>query len=126
MTSCGPDIFGADPANIKWVVVRGDTATLRVDFLQNDEETYFDIDGWSFSASAYDLKTDIIDELTVTAFDGYVIISIPTETSALWGTTYSGTVAELNFDLKATLDGGEIWTPVIGIISVLGNVTNSL
>ena len=126
MTSCGPELFGADPANIRWAVVRGDTSTLRVDFLQNDEVEHFDISGWTFVSSAYDPKTDIIDELTVESFTGYVIISIPTDISAAWGTLYSGTVAELNFDLKATLDGGEIWTPVIGTISVIGNVSNSL
>jgi hypothetical protein len=126
MTSCGPELFGADPANIRWAVVRGDTSTLRVDFLQNDEVQHFDISDWTFVSSAYDPKTDIIDELTVESFTGYVIISIPTDISAAWGTLYSGTVAELNFDLKATLDGGEIWTPVIGTISVIGNVSNSL
>jgi hypothetical protein len=126
MTSCGPELFGADPANIRWAVVRGDTSTLRVDFLQNDEVEHFDISGWTFVSSAYDPKTDIIDELNVELFTGYVIISIPTDISAAWGTLYSGTVAELNFDLKATLDGGEIWTPVIGTISVIGNVSNSL
>jgi hypothetical protein len=126
MTSCGPEIFGADPANIRWAVVRGDTSTLRVDFLQNDETTHFDISDWTFTSSAYDPKTDIIDELTVESFEGYVNIAIPTDISATWGTLYSGTVAELNFDLKATLDGGEIWTPVIGTISVIGNVSNSL
>lgn len=126
MTSCGPELFGADPANIRWAVVRGDTSILRVDFLENDETTYFDISDWSFSSSAYDPKTDIIDELTVEDFTGYVNIIIPTDISATWGTTFSGTVAELNFDLKVTLDGGEIWTPVIGTISVIGNVSNSL
>ncbi len=126
MTSCGPELFGADPANIRWAVVRGDTSTLRVDFLQNDETINFDISDWTFVSSAYDPKTDIIDELTVESFTGYVVISIPTDISAAWGTLYSGTVAELNFDLKATLDGGEVWTPVIGTISVIGNVSNSL
>ena len=126
MTSCGPELFGADPANIRWAVVRGDTSILRVDFLENDETTYFDISDWTFASSAYDPKTDIIDELIVEDFSGYVNIIIPTDISATWGTTYSGTVAELNFDLKVTLDGGEIWTPVIGTISVIGNVSNSL
>ena len=126
MTSCGPELFGADPANIRWAVVRGDTSTLRVDFLQNNETTHFDISDWTFASSAYDPKTDIIDELTFASFEGYVNIIIPTDISTTWGTLYSGTVAELNFDLKATLDGAEIWTPVIGTISVIGNVSNSL
>ena len=126
MTSCGPEIFGSDPVNVKWSVVRGDTSTLRVDFLENDETTSFDIDDWTFLSSAYDPKTDIIDELTVTAGDGYVEILIPSDISTNWGTLYSGTVAELSFDLRVTLTDDTIWTPVVGTISVIGNVSNSL
>ncbi len=126
MTSCGPEIFGSDPVNVKWSVVRGDTSTLRVDFLENDETTSFDIDGWTFLSSAYDPKTDIIDELTVTAGDGYVDILIPSDISTNWGTLYSGTVAELSFDLRVTLTDDTIWTPVVGTISVIGNVSNGL
>jgi hypothetical protein len=126
MTSCGPEIFGSDPVNVKWSVVRGDTSTLRVDFLENDETTSFDIDGWTFLSSAYDPKTDIIDELTVTAGDGYVEILIPSDISTNWGTLYSGTVAELSFDLRVTLTDDTIWTPVVGTISVIGNVSNGL
>ena len=126
MTSCGPEIFGSDPVNVKWSVVRGDTSTLRVDFLENDETTSFDIDGWTFLSSAYDPKTDIIDELTVTAEDGYVEILIPSDISTNWGTLYSGTVAELSFDLRVTLTDDTIWTPVVGTISVIGNVSNGL
>ncbi len=126
MTSCGPEIFGSDPVNVKWSVVRGDTSTLRVDFLENDETTSFDIDGWTFLSSAYDPKTDIIDELTVTAGDGYVDILIPSDISTNWGTLYSGTVAELSFDLRVTLTDDTVWTPVVGTISVIGNVSNGL
>ncbi len=126
MTSCGPEIFGSDPVNVKWSVVRGDTSTLRVDFLENDEVTGFDIDGWTFLSNAYDPKTDIIDELTVTAGDGYVEIFIPSDISTNWGTLYSGTVAELSFDLRVTLTDDTVWTPVVGTISVIGNVSNGL
>ncbi len=126
MTSCGPEIFGSDPVNVKWSVVRGDTSTLRVDFLENDEVTSFDIDGWTFLSNAYDPKTDIIDELTVTAGDGYVEILIPSDISTNWGTLYSGTVAELSFDLRVTLTDDTVWTPVVGTISVIGNVSNGL
>lgn len=126
MTSCGPEIFGSDPVNVKWSVVRGDTSTLRVDFLENDEVTSFDIDGWTFLSNAYDPKTDIIDELTVTAGDGYVEILIPSDISTNWGTLYSGTVAELSFDLRVTLANDTVWTPVVGTISVIGNVSNGL
>jgi hypothetical protein len=128
MSSCENEIFGSDPVNIRWSIVRGDTSTLRVDFLDNDETTYIDTDGWTYVASAYDKKTDIIDELEVEAFEGYVIITAPADITALWGTTYGGVVAELNFDLEVTLDDADstVWTPVIGSISVIGDVAGGL
>jgi hypothetical protein len=116
------DIFGADPANIKWRVVRGDTATLRVEFLENDEITYFDTEDWSFAATAYDFRGDVLDELEVTAFPGYIDIKASPEITDLWGTGFGSTVAELAFDVQATIDD-MIWTPVIGTITVLGDVT---
>lgn len=125
MSSCEPEIFGADPVTIRWNVVRGDTSTIRVDFLNDDETTSLDTDGWSFLASAYDRKTDILDELEVDAFDGYAIVTAPAEITSLWGTTYGGTVAELSFDLEITIDE-TVWTPVIGTISVIGDVSTGL
>jgi hypothetical protein len=116
------DIFGADPANIKWRVVRGDTATLRVEFLENDEITYFDTEDWSFAATAYDFRGDVLDELEVTAFPGYIDIKASPEITDLWGTGFGSTVAELAFDVQATIDD-MIWTPIIGTITVLGDVT---
>jgi hypothetical protein len=116
------DIFGADPANIKWRVVRGDTATLRVEFLENDETTYFDTESWSFAATAYDFRGDVLDELEVTPFAGYVDIKASPEITDFWGIGFNSTVAELAFDLQVTIDD-MIWTPVIGTITVLGDVT---
>lgn len=123
MTSCGPEIFGADPANIKWVVVRGDTSPLRIEFYEDDEATAYDTSGWSYVASAYDYKGDVIDELSVEAGDGYVDITASPEITSLWGTGYRGTVAELAFDLQVTIDNDTVWTPVIGTISVLADIT---
>lgn len=124
MTSCCPETeFGADPFNLKWTVVRGDTSPLRVEFLETDEVTPFDLTGWSWTASAYDFKGDVTDELEVVAGDGYVLITIPAEIAAYWGTGYNKKVAELAFDLQGTKTDGTVWTPVIGTISVLGDVT---
>lgn len=125
MSSCEPEIFGADPVTIRWSVVRGDTSTVRVDFLNDDETTYLDIDDWEFVASAYDRKTDIIDELEVEAFDGYIVITATAETTSFWGTTYGGVVAELSFDLQINIDE-TIWTPILGTISVFGDVSVGL
>jgi hypothetical protein len=122
---CGPEIFGADPARIKWNVVRGDTASLRVEFLNNDEITYFDTSDWEYVASSYDPKGDIIDELTVTPGNGYVDIVAGPDLTQYWGTGYGSALAELNFDLQITIDN-TVWTPVIGNILVIGDVSGSL
>ncbi len=125
MTSscCGPEIFGADPANVQWTIVRGDTSPLRIEFVESDEVTPYDTAGWEYAANAYDFKADIVDELDVVAGEGYVDIFIPVEISEQWGTGFTRVVAELAFDLQVTKDDETIWTPVIGTIKVLGDVT---
>jgi hypothetical protein len=123
--SCSPEIFGANPANIKWQVVRGDTASLRVDFYENDESTPFDTSDWQFTATSYDFRGDILDELEVEASEGYVIITAPAEITEFWGVGYNSTVAELAFDLQVLVDGA-VWTPIIGTITVFGDVSGSL
>lgn len=125
MTMCGPEIFGADPVRIKWNVVRGDTASLRVEFLDNDEVTYFDTSDWEYIASSYDPKGDIIDELTVNPGEGYVDIVAGSDLTQFWGTGYGSALAELTFDLQVTIDD-TVWTPVIGNILVIGDVSGSL
>lgn len=122
MTLCSPDIFGADPAKVKWNVVRGDTAVLRVEFFENDEVTEYDTSGWTYASSTYDAKGDVIDELIVTPGTGYVEITASPEITKNWGTGWSGTVAELTFDLQVTFDN-IVWTPVIGTINVIADIT---
>ena len=123
--SCSPEIFGANPANVKWQVVRGDTASLRVEFYENDETTPFDTEDWVFSSTSYDFRGDVLDDLEVEAGDGYVVITAPAEITEFWGAGYTSTVAELAFDVQVDIDG-TTWTPVIGTISVLGDVTGTL
>lgn len=123
--SCSPEIFGANPANVKWQVVRGDTASLRVEFYENDEITPFDTENWIFSSTSYDFRGDVLDELEVEEGDGYVIITAPAEITEFWGAGYNSTVAELAFDVQVDIDG-TTWTPVIGTITVLGDVTGTL
>ena len=57
---CAPSVekHGATPANIQWTVVRGDDATLKVEFFEDDETTYFDTSDWTFTATAYDVNED--------------------------------------------------------------------
>ena len=63
---CAPTVekYGASPANIQWTVVRGDTATLLVQFLEDDEITPFDCSDWTFRATAYDPMGNVLDNLT--------------------------------------------------------------
>lgn len=122
-SSCGPDILGAKPANIKWSVVRGDTAELRVQFFENDETTPYDTSTWDFASSAYDYTNGFTDELEIVSGIGYVDIIATSDITSLWGSGYERAVAELAFDLQVTLSDNTVWTPVIGTISVLGDVT---
>lgn len=126
MSIHGPEVFGADPARIKWNIVRGDTSPLRVEFLEDDETTYFDISGWTFEATSYDPQSDYLDTLEVTPGNGYVDIMAPASLTQFWGTGYKTIVTELTFDLQVTIDEDTVWTPLIGTISVIGDVTGSL
>ena len=125
---CAPSVekHGASPANIQWTVVRGDSATLKVEFFDDDEKTYFNTTNWDFLATAYDASGDILDELPVVEGNGFVEIKVPADTTQNWGANYKTVVAELPFDLQVTITAGSdvtTWTPVIGTICVLGDIT---
>jgi len=126
MANHGPEIFGADPARIKWQIVRGDTSPLRVEFLEDDEATYFDTSDWTFEATSYDPQSDFLDSLEVIPGEGYVDIMAPASITQFWGTGYKSIVTELTFDLQVVIDENTVWTPLIGTISVIGDVTGSL
>ena len=118
-SACCPDeYFGANPITIKWNVVRGDTAKLRVQFFENDEATLFDTTGWEYASSAYDSRGDILDELDVVIGNGYIDIVAPADVTSEWGTGSGSVVAELAFDLEINIDN-TIWTPIIGTILVI-------
>jgi len=122
MAICGPEVFGADPARVKWNVIRGDTAILRVEFFENDEVTEYDTSDWIYASSTYDSKGDVIDELSVTSGNGYVEIKASPDITTNWGTGWSGQIAELTFDVEVTI-GDVVWTPVIGTITVMADIT---
>jgi hypothetical protein len=133
-SSCSPQIqkYGADPVSIQWKVVRGDTASLEIQFLELDETTPFDTDGWTFKATSYDPSGSVLDDLLVTATTGVATITADACLTQNWGTAYKTVVAELPFDLQITIPGETatgyqekdiIWTPVIGTICVLGDIT---
>jgi hypothetical protein len=137
---CSPSIekLGASPANIQWTVVRGDNANLKVEFFEDDEVTPYDTSSWVFSATAYDPSSDVLDQLSVETYeDGVVYILADKNITENWGgTKYKPIVAELRFDLTATIPGDgvsggggdleTVWTPVVGTICVLGDVSGTL
>ena len=119
------DEFGSDPIVIKWNVTRGDTSKIKIEFLNNDEVTKFSTSGWEYMATAYDPKTDIADELEVTSGNGWVEVTAPSDITENWGTVYNATVAELLFDVQVTAPGF-VWTPVVGTISVIGDISGAI
>ena len=119
------NFFGYDPARIIWKIVRGDTATIQIDFLENDESTGFDISGWDFVSIAYNPRVDEEYELEVVTSGNGVTITASSDITVDWGNTYGAVVAELLFDLQVDT-GNEIWTPVVGTITVIGDVGGSL
>lgn len=131
MTMCGPEIFGADPARIKWQIVRGDTSPLRVEFLEDDETTYFDTSDWTYVATTYEPQSDTLDQLIVTPGNGYVDIVAPASITSQWGTGYKEIVTELTFDLQVTINGltdvsDIVWTPLVGTVAVIGDISGTL
>jgi hypothetical protein len=124
--------YGAEPVNIQWKVVRGNTAVLNIDFLEADESTEWDTTGWTYKATSYDPQGNVLDSLPIEATTGSITLTVPSSTTDKWGTSYASVVAELQFDVRVTIPDQEVsgsspcdivWTPVIGTICVLGNVT---
>jgi hypothetical protein len=118
--------FGSSPVNVKWNITRGDTATLTVQFLEDDETTLVDTSDWEYVSSAYDPKGDVLDELEVEESNGTVTITAPADITVNWGVGSGSVLAELAFDLEITIDNDTVWTPIIGTIIVLGDVSGSL
>jgi hypothetical protein len=118
--------FGSSPVNVKWNITRGDTATLTVQFLEDDETTLVDTSDWEYVSSAYDPKGDVLDELEVEESNGTVTITAPADITVNWGIGSGSVLAELAFDLEITIDNDTVWTPIIGTIVVLGDVSGSL
>lgn len=128
MANCSQTLnsFGDSPINIKWNIVRGDTAKLRIEFFDNDEVTLTDTSTWEYASSAYDARGDVLDELEVVESQNYIEIVAPADITVNWGTGSGSVLAELAFDLEITIDDDTVWTPIIGTISVIGDVTGSL
>lgn len=115
--------LGVKPVNIRWNITRGDSSSIRVQFLEQDEQTSVDISAWKFEATAFNQKDRIFDELEVTVDGNDIIITANADLTEFWGRGISSTVAELTFDLQVIIDSLTIWTPIVGTITVIGDVT---
>ena len=118
--------YGTQPIDMQWNVIRGDTSSLKIEFFNNDENTYWDTTGWTYISTSYDPQSDILDLITVTGYPGYAILTASEELTSYWGTKYGSVVAELPFDLQVVIpidDASITWTPILGTIRVLGDVS---
>jgi hypothetical protein len=125
---CAPTIekYGASPIGIQWTVVRGDTANLAVQFFEDDETTLWNTTGWTYKATAYDPTGDYLDDIFVSMSNGILTLTAPGSVTENWGSKYKSIVAQLPFDLQIIIpeDGEDItWTPLIGTICVMGDIT---
>ena len=116
-------IVGIKPVNIRWNVVRGDSASIRVSFLELDESTSVDISQWIFESTAYSNKENIFDDLLVELDGDDIVITAPSDVTEFWGSGIGSSVAELSFDLQVIIDRDTVWTPIVGTITVIGDVT---
>jgi hypothetical protein len=116
-------VLGIEPVNIRWNVTRGDTSSIRVQFLESDEETSVDTSTWVFEATAFNNRTKIFDDLDVRVDGNDIVITATSDLTEFWGTGFKSTVAELSFDLQVVIDRFTVWTPIVGTITVIGDVT---
>lgn len=123
MTLCAEDVLGVQPINVKWNVVRGDTASLRIDFFDQDEETRVDISSWRFESTAFNPQNNSFNELDVTVNNGWIVVTAEEDLTGSWGNGIRARVNELSFDVEVTLEDNTVWTAVRGAISVIGDVT---
>jgi hypothetical protein len=125
MTLCAEDVLGSSPVNVKWNIVRGDTATLRIDFLQDDEVTPYNISSWVIESSVYNPKTGARNDLEITKNSGWIVVTARADLTAQWGDGFRYRVNELNFDVEVTLADGTVWTPVVGVVSLISDISGA-
>lgn len=128
-SACSTEIkkLGTNPVNIQWNAVRGDTAKITVEFLNNDEVTYFNTTGWTYSATAYNPLNDSTNTLSASMSNNVLTITATPQQTATWGTGAGNIVAQLSFDVQVTIPGSPnyVWTPVVGTICVTGDITGA-
>jgi hypothetical protein len=125
MTLCAEDVLGSSPVNVKWNIVRGDTATLRIDFLEDDEVTPYNISSWVIESTVYNPKTGARNDLEITKNTGWIVVTARADITAQWGDGFRYRVNELNFDVEVTLADGTVWTPVVGVVSLISDISGA-
>lgn len=112
---------GEAPAKIIWNLVRGDDSSIDITLLA-DDGLPMNTDGWTyFSKASYN---GTLYSLNTTSVDHVVTIKATANTTALWGEgKTTNPAAQLPFDLEAIRDDGTKWTPVIGRIVVVPDIT---
>jgi hypothetical protein len=125
MTLCAEDVLGSSPVNVKWNIVRGDTATLRIDFLEDDEVTPYNISSWVIESTVYNPKTGARNDLEITKNSGWIVVTARADITAQWGDGFRYRVNELNFDVEVTLADGTVWTPVVGVVSLISDISGA-
>jgi len=125
MTLCAEDVLGSSPVNVKWNIVRGDTATLRIDFLEEDEVTPYNISSWVIESTVYNPKTGARNDLEITKNSGWIVVTARADITAQWGDGFRYRVNELNFDVEVTLADGTVWTPVVGVVSLISDISGA-
>jgi len=116
-------VLGIEPASIRWNVVRGDTSSIRVQFLESDEVTSVDTSEWIFEATAYNPKDNSFDDLDVQVDGNDLVITAYSDLTEYWGRGVGTVVGHLSFDLQVIIDRTTVWTPIVGDIVVIGDVT---
>ncbi len=112
---------GESPAKIVWNVVRGDDSSIDIT-LMDDAGSALNTSGWTYASKAKYKNT--VHSLTVTSASNVVTVKAPSSVTALWGAgATTNPAAQLPFDLQVTKGDGTKWTPVIGRIVVIPDIT---
>lgn len=112
---------GESPAKIVWNMVRGDDSSIEITLLDDDGKP-LDTTGWAYVSKARS-DSDLYS-LAVTSLVNVVTIKASSSITGLWGAgATTNPAAQLPFDLQVTKSDGTKWTPVIGRIVVLPDVT---
>jgi hypothetical protein len=112
---------GESPAKIVWNIVRGDDSSIEITLLDDNGQP-LSAYGWSYASKAR--GSSQLYSLTVTSVGNVVTVKAPSATTSLWGAgATTNPAAQLPFDLQVTKGDGSKWTPVIGKIVVIPDVS---